>query len=559
MTARRETRAPWALGLAALVIGAGCAGGDATRAPSAVAEGRITGNVVDLLTGTPIEGARVRVEGFEATVRTDASGRFEIAAPAGTHRLLVANDAHHAITRLGVVVRASETRDERFELFARAPDEADVEALMIARGHEQTQLRDTPDDPALRPEAAAFLRGEADESIFFDDRATTDEGEVGAVRAALEAPPATVRIWRRSIDGAADSCSGRIDVLPLEDYIKGVLPHEWIPSWHAESLAAGSLAIRTYVWNWVLRGGKYDCADLDDTTRSQVYRDDRLEVGNVAVDSTTGQAIVSGGSLVSGEYSAENGDPTAYGVADATCTGRELFGHGRGMCQWGSQRWALRGQTHDWIATHYYPGASVEGGGGPPRPELAAELVAVDHPSEMVSGDRATVYIELKNLGARTWDLETTRIGTTQPQDHASPFYDAENWINDHRASGPDHSTYGPDVVGRFTFMITAPDVTEPTLVRDTFGLVQEGEAWFGPEDITIEVMVLPRASGGTTGVPPVMGGADAGTTPPVVEAEGSAMLTAGCSASGGGRETGALAAVVLLAIVAAGARRRAR
>ena len=37
-------------------------------------------------------------------------------------------------------------------------------------------------------------------------------------------------------------------MIPFDEYIAGVLPHEWIPSWHDESLRAGSLAIRTYAW-----------------------------------------------------------------------------------------------------------------------------------------------------------------------------------------------------------------------------------------------------------------------------------------------------------------------
>jgi hypothetical protein len=46
--------------------------------------------------------------------------------------------------------------------------------------------------------------------------------------------------------------------------------------------------------------------------------------------------------------------------------------------------------------------------------------------------------------------------------------------------------------------MITAPDVEDETVVTDTFGLVQEGVAWFGPDDIEVSVRVTPRPAGGT-------------------------------------------------------------
>src|SRR5690606_16441361 len=95
-----------------------------------------------------------------------------------------------------------------------------------------------------------------------------------------------------------------------------------------------------------------------------------------------------------------------------------------------------------------------------------------------------------------TWSLDRTRLGTASPHDHPSPFYDVENWIDDHRATGPDHSDYSTGRVGRFSFMITAPEVTEDTTVTDTFQLVEEGVTWFGPE-VTLSVLVHPRPGTG--------------------------------------------------------------
>ena len=508
MRARNATRAL----VCALVALAACA-----DEPISESHGVLRGRVVDAMTGQAIADARVRVEGTELEAVTDESGHYELFAPTGGHALHVAADGYFGLTRQDVVIRALEETESDVAIYAERPEEAAVEAHMERRALRHL-LRDDPSDPALRPEAAAFLRGELDLTGHVDH----DHPEIGGARAALGAPPATVRIWRRSIDGAAASCSGRIDVIPLEDYIKGVLPHEWIPSWEDESLKAGSLAIRTYVWNWVSRGGKYDCADLDDTTRSQVYRDDRMDVTNRAVDATTGKAIVAGDTLVSGEYSAENGSPTALGVSDPLCAGRALYGHGRGMCQWGSQRWALDGKDHLWIATHYYPGSSIAGG-GPTLPAYDAVLAGVDHPAELVSGERAVVWVEMRNTGATTWDLTGTWLGTTGPRDRASAFYDTENWLNDHRATAPDHSEYSTDTIGRFTFMVTAPAVTETTTVTETFGLVQEGVSWFGPEDITISIVVHPAE--GTMPTEPGPGG---GTTEPTTPGEEPAPTPGG-------------------------------
>jgi hypothetical protein len=201
-------------------------------------------------------------------------------------------------------------------------------------------------------------------------------GELGQPFAGVTLP-ATIRVWRRS-KGGSSSCSGQVDVFPLEEYVKGVLPHEWIPSWEVESLRAGAIAIRSYASAWVAKGGKYTCADLCDTTYSQVYKDTRNAKASSAVDDTRGKVVVEAGKVVFAEYSAENSDPTKFGVSDPPCAGKTLFGHGRGMCQWGSQRWALQGKAHRWIAEHYYPNSQVvdtvaPDAGPPPPPDLGVD------------------------------------------------------------------------------------------------------------------------------------------------------------------------------------------
>lgn len=66
------------------------------------------------------------------------------------------------------------------------------------------------------------------------------------------------------------------------------------------------------------------------------------------------------------EYAAENnngacadgetGDPANNWpcMNDLACKGTSFNGHGRGMCQWGSQRHAVDGKSYTWILNHYY-------------------------------------------------------------------------------------------------------------------------------------------------------------------------------------------------------------
>jgi hypothetical protein len=143
----------------------------------------------------------------------------------------------------------------------------------------------------LTPKARAILERKDE----LDGQVITLRDVWPAIFAQGDAPPPSLRVWRRRLDGSATSCAGRVDVIPFEEYVKGVLPHEWIPSWDSKALEMGAVAIRTYAWWWVAAGGKYDCADLDDTTASQVYEDERLDKTNAAVDATSGVAIFKDG------------------------------------------------------------------------------------------------------------------------------------------------------------------------------------------------------------------------------------------------------------------------
>lgn len=470
----------------------------------------LEGVVVDALGGAPIEGAVV-VAASGQRARTDAAGRFRLEGAAAPLHAIA--PGHLGLRRLAIGDGPTV-----LPLWPRRPDEAAVDAH-LARLEAARRMRDDPaQDPALRPSARAFLLGVP--------LAEGDPGDVGATRAALDAPPTVIRIWRRSIDGAADSCAGRVDEIPFEDYVAGVLPHEWIPSWDDASLRAGSLAIRTYAWGWVRRGGKYDCADLDDTARSQVYRDDRTERATAAVMATAGMAITVDGALVSGEYSAENGDPTALGVDDPLCAGRAVNGHGRGMCQWGSQRWALDGRDHLWIATHYYPGSVVEGG-APSAGDWDARAVGADAPATLRAGERARVTVRLENTGRREWTAEGTRLAS--PDGDPCPFFDDVSWIDAATATGPDAYRYAPGEVGEFSFWITAPTIPEDRDVTAELALAHEGVGRFG-EALTLRVRVL-----AATSAPPPPADVDGGAIP---DPDGGAApgggdgLSGGCAAS---------------------------
>lgn len=156
-----------------------------------------------------------------------------------------------------------------------------------------------------------------------------------------------------------------------------------------------------------------------------------------------------------------------------------------------------------------------------PASALGAKESAVQAPLELVSGEEAVVYLELENTGDVTWTAAKTRVGTQDPQDRASAFFKEENWVAPNRPTPPDMTT-APGATGRFSWAMVAPEVDETTTFDETFQLVQEGVAWFGPKQ-TMSIVVHPRT--GPTG--PTEDGGDPTDEP--------APESGGCSTGGGG------------------------
>ena len=175
-----------------------------------------------------------------------------------------------------------------------------------------------------------------------------------------------------------------------------------------------------------------------------------------------------------------------------------------------------------------------------PAKELGAKAAAIDAPLELVSGEEAVVYLELDNTGDIAWTAGMTRVGTQDPQDRESAFFKAENWLSPSRPSPPD-MTVAPGATGRFSWAMVAPEVTQTTTFDETFQLVQEGVAWFGPKQ-TMSIVVHPRT----------------GPTTPDEETPGADEPAddGGCTTGGSGSWSGAL---IVLALAAGRRRRRPR
>ncbi len=99
-----------------------------------------------------------------------------------------------------------------------------------------------------------------------------------------------------------------VNVLPLEDYLRGVVPAEMPHHWPAAALQAQAIAARGYALTGLRPN--HSMWDIDDTPNHQFYRgaNHETESTNAAVDATAGQVLTYAGEPVRPYYfSTSNG------------------------------------------------------------------------------------------------------------------------------------------------------------------------------------------------------------------------------------------------------------
>lgn len=193
------------------------------------------------------------------------------------------------------------------------------------------------------------------------------------------APPPSIRV------GYSCSCTNcsTVEVMSLETYVKRGLPREWIASWEPHSLRAGAIAYRSY-GSWYVAHPLRPNYDICNTACCQVNLTGTFASTDSAVEYTGGILLHQNGAVFRAEYSAENNNLCGVGCSNGSCTcgdgnagspgtgwpcvtepydaGHACAGHGRGMCQWGTQRGARSGQLWSWIENHYYNNNGSPGG-----------------------------------------------------------------------------------------------------------------------------------------------------------------------------------------------------
>jgi hypothetical protein len=169
-------------------------------------------------------------------------------------------------------------------------------------------------------------------------------------------PPATIRL---GLTGSADcvvpSLYEPIHVveMPFTDYLRNVLPNEWVPSWPGASLDAGAVAVKQFAWytavvqrKWSSQGYNFDL--LDSTCDQHYVGGSYGPSTDAALQRTWGLSLTRDGKLF----------PTYYRAWDYQCVRSKSADC---MGQHGTEERARAGMTGIQILLDYYKNVAIEG------------------------------------------------------------------------------------------------------------------------------------------------------------------------------------------------------
>jgi len=125
------------------------------------------------------------------------------------------------------------------------------------------------------------------------------------------------RAYRGSIyaNRASSSSVTPVSVMPMESYLRAVVPAEMPASWHANALRAQAVAARSYAGYDRAHATRGRTWDTCDTTACQMYSGVPAEyaASNAAVAATAGQTLTYGGTAAFTQFGSANGGWTAAG------------------------------------------------------------------------------------------------------------------------------------------------------------------------------------------------------------------------------------------------------
>ncbi len=326
----------------------------------------LAGQVLDMGTGQPIAGARIRAAGYHTS--TNAAGRYTLVLPAGQYDLRVEAPGYIGMTRTLVRLGGGSRATFDFETLPEHPT-----------SDESTVINSKMLKPA--------------------EQVPTQEEEVrGFGLSSVTVVPTTIRVL--IIDSQNSERDHTVITLNMDEYLKGVVPHEMPHSWSLEGLKAQAVAARSYAataHKHVGQGKNGEDADVCNTTDCQVWDPLHYDSTDAAVDATHGMVATYNKAIIHAFFFAscaghtykcnECQDPAQKPwecwssdlpyIQPVTCDPSveriaqspgayysQQHGHGHGMCQVGAADYGDPNKRWRWgyvdILKHFYTGVTIE-------------------------------------------------------------------------------------------------------------------------------------------------------------------------------------------------------
>lgn len=279
---------------------------------------------------------------------------------------------------------------------------------------------------------------------------------------------------------------GTVEVMDIEEYLRGVVPHEIGAGSPPEALKAQAVAARCYALT--SRRHLDMGADICTTTHCQVWKSETDPRSDAAIADTNGVVALHNDRVINAFFFAHCTGQTkniedvwetpavAY-LRGVRCpvTFPDLTGHGVGMCQEGAIALGKQGEPYTDILTHYYTNTEVVRG-------VFGEEMSEEQPQPAPVG-RYTVHIE-RRPGVRRLLGTFPHAGT-----HFTVRDDVGNSATLYSGIDPSLGPGGWSLAawrdGTFTLEVEGQQV--PVTVRGDQVLVTFSESGEAPADVNSE------------------------------------------------------------------------
>ena len=103
-------------------------------------------------------------------------------------------------------------------------------------------------------------------------------------------------------------------------------------------------------------------------------------------------------------------------------------------------------------------------------------------------GQDVYMQVQARNVGYDNWTQGTTNLGTSNPEDRSSVFYNS-TWMSSNRPTTISESSVAPGNVGTFDFVLHSPSTTGT--YYEYFNLVEDGVTWFNNPGLYYKIHVV--------------------------------------------------------------------